>query len=132
MVDGAFDPLHVGHLAYFTAASAIGAPILCNLAPDRYLRTKHPPLLPADQRLALLNSLRLIDFVHLSDHPTEIILAQAKPSAYVKGSDWAGTIPEIQREVCQRLGIRIVFVDTVKESSSRLLALYLAAQSGTQ
>ena len=45
MVDGAFDPLHHGHIAYFRAAKAVGATLLCNLAPDSYVSAKHPPLL---------------------------------------------------------------------------------------
>ena len=48
MVDGAFDPLHHGHIEYFKAARGLGVPLLCNVASDRYVRTKHPPLLPED------------------------------------------------------------------------------------
>ena len=50
MVDGAFDPLHRGHIEYFRAAAEqLGVPLLCNVASDRYVWTKHPPLLPEDQ-----------------------------------------------------------------------------------
>jgi len=49
MVDGAFDPLHRGHIEYFRAAAAqLDVPLLCNVASDRYVRTKHPPLLPEE------------------------------------------------------------------------------------
>jgi len=34
MVDGSFDPLHDGHIAYFAEAAALGMPVLCNIAPD--------------------------------------------------------------------------------------------------
>ncbi|MEY3358669.1 MAG: Cytidylyltransferase-like, partial [Actinomycetota bacterium] len=30
MVDGSFDPLHEGHIAYFSAAAELGWPLLCN------------------------------------------------------------------------------------------------------
>ena len=43
MVDGAFDPLHAGHVEYFEEAAVLGLPLLCNLASDRYLEGKHRP-----------------------------------------------------------------------------------------
>ncbi|MFZ9804353.1 MAG: adenylyltransferase/cytidyltransferase family protein, partial [Ilumatobacteraceae bacterium] len=32
MVDGSFDPLHDGHIAYFSEAKKLGNPVLCNIA----------------------------------------------------------------------------------------------------
>ena len=74
MVDGAFDPLHRGHIEYFRAARELGVPLLCNVASDRYVRTKHPPLLPEDQRAAVIDAIRFIDYMHINrvrhrDHP---------------------------------------------------------------
>ena len=65
MVDGAFDPLHAGHIEYFRAATALGSPLLCNIAPDRYVRAKHPALLPVEQRVEILDgkgTLYLLDY----------------------------------------------------------------------
>ena len=40
MVDGAFDPLHRGHVEYFRAAAeTLDVPLLCNVASDRYVPT---------------------------------------------------------------------------------------------
>src|SRR4029078_8932155 len=50
MVDGGVDPLHHGHVAYFQAAAGLGLPVLCNVAPDDWVRRKHPPLLPQAER----------------------------------------------------------------------------------
>ena len=59
MVDGAFDPLHRGHIEYFRAAAGqLDVPLLCNVASDRYVRTKHPPLLPEDHRAAVVDAIR--------------------------------------------------------------------------
>ena len=49
MVDGAFDPLHAGHVAYFEEATELGVPVLCNLASDRYVEGKHLPFLHAER-----------------------------------------------------------------------------------
>ena len=45
MVDGGFDPLHPGHIAYFRAAEALGLPVLCNISADEWVARKHRPLL---------------------------------------------------------------------------------------
>lgn len=126
MVDGAFDPLHAGHIAYFHAAAALGKPLLCNVASDQYVSTKHPPLLPAAQRVTVIDALRDIALTHLNEHDTEAVLEQLRPYAYIKGKDWEGRLPTRQVALCNRLGIRLVFLDTVQESSSRLLELQAA------
>jgi cytidyltransferase-like protein len=121
MVDGAFDPLHAGHIAYFNVAAAFGYPLLCNVASDAYVQTKHRPLLPQDQRVTVIDALRDITYTHLCDQDTATVLAQLRPYAYIKGLDWSGRLPPDQVEVCTRFGIRIWFLDTVSESSTRLL-----------
>ena len=121
MVDGAFDPIHSGHVAYLKAATALGLPLLCNVASDSYVQTKHRPLLPELQRIAVIDAIRYVSYTHLNERSTQTILRQLRPAAYVKGTDWKGRLPAGQVEMCDRFGIRIVFVDTVLESSTRLL-----------
>lgn len=213
MVDGAFDPLHAGHIAYFAAARALGLPVLCNVASDAYVNTKHRPLLPELQRVRVIDALRDIALTHLNNHAsfpldqvatdvprgrgrppqhshafyrdvaseyaaleacrttgistrrrlaqrkgqteltianwvrrcrslkylapttqgtrfavavlpfmgTETVLEQLRPSIYVKGRDWEGRLPSTQVDLCQQLGIEVMFLDTVTESSTRLL-----------
>lgn len=129
MVDGGFDPLHAGHIAYIRAARALGRPVLCNVSGDHYVRTKHAPLLPEEQRAIVIDALRDVDYVHLSQGTTEAVLRALRPAAYVKGSDWEGRLPPEQVALCEELGIDIVFVDTVIDSSSRLLKTFLSATS---
>jgi len=122
MVDGAFDPLHPGHIEYFKAAAALGSPVLCNVASDRYVRTKHPPLLREEQRAAVLDAIRYIDYVHIYQIDTETVLQQLRPRYYVKGSDWRERgLPPEQAVICREHGIEIVYLDTVLDSSTRLL-----------
>jgi D-beta-D-heptose 7-phosphate kinase/D-beta-D-heptose 1-phosphate adenosyltransferase len=129
MVDCAFDPLHRGHIEYFRAARALGLPLLCNVASDRYVRTKHRPLLPEDQRAAIVDAIRYIDFVHIYQVDTETVLRQLRPRYYVKGSDWRERgLPPEQMLICREHGIEIVYLDTVLDSSSRLLRDYCAQQ----
>ena len=131
MVDGAFDPLHRGHIEYFRAAAALGAPLLCNVASDRYVRTKHRPLLDETQRAAIIDAIRYISYVHIYQIDTETVLRQLRPRFYVKGSDWrARGLPPEQIDICREFGIEIVYLDTVLDSSSRILRNYCAEEQG--
>jgi cytidyltransferase-like protein len=121
MVDGAFDPLHRGHIEYFKAAGALEVPLLCNVASDRYVRTKHPPLLPEQDRAAIVDAIRYISYTHINQFDTETVLRQLRPRYYVKGRDWVGRLPPDQVTICGEHGIEIVYLDTVRDSSSRIL-----------
>ena len=124
MVDGAFDPLHAGHIEYFRVASErTQRPLLCNVASDRYVRSKNRPLLlPESARATVVDAVRYIAYTHVNQFDTETILEHLRPSHYVKGADWkARGLPPRQMEICGRLGIEIVYLDTMLDSSSRLL-----------
>jgi len=130
MVDGAFDPLHRGHIEYFRAAAEqLDLPLLCNVASDQYVSTKHSPLLPEDQRAAVVDAIRYISFTHVNRFDTETILRQLRPRYYVKGRDWEGRLPPEQVRICGEYGIDVVYLDTVIDSSSRLLKRYTEQQS---
>lgn len=128
MVDGAFDPLHRGHIEYFRAASQLGVPLLCNVASDRYVGTKHRPLLPEDQRAAIVDAIRFISYTHVYQIDTETVLRELRPRYYVKGSDWRNRLPPAQIDICREHHIEIVYLDTVLDSSSRLLKEYCEQQ----
>lgn len=129
MVDGAFDPLHGGHIEYFRAAAGLGVPLLCNVASDRYVWTKRRPLLPEDQRAAVIDAIRYIAYTHLNRFDTETVLRELRPRYYIKGRDWEGRLPAAQVAICREHGIEIRYLDTVLDSSSRLLHEFLAANS---
>ncbi len=133
MVDGAFDPLHKGHIEYFRAAAgAVDVPLLCNVASDRYVRTKHPPLLPEDQRAAIVDAIRYISYTHVNQFDTETILRELRPKYYVKGKDWEGRLPPDQVRICAEHGIGVVYLDTVLESSTRILEQFLSEKQSTR
>ncbi len=131
MVDGAFDPLHRGHIEYFRAASQLGWPLLCNLASDRYVRTKHAPLLGEEQRAAVVDAIRYISYTHIYRIDTETVLRHLRPRYYVKGADWRDRLPEEQIRICQEHRTEVVFLDTVLDSSSRILKTF-SEQQGTR
>jgi cytidyltransferase-like protein len=116
MVDGAFDPLHRGLVEYFRAAAErFDVPLLCNVASDRYVSSKHPPLLPEDQRAAVVDAIRYISYTHVNRFDTE-------------GRDWEGRLPPDQVAICRECGIEVVYLDTMLDSSSRLLKQFSQRQ----
>jgi cytidyltransferase-like protein len=133
MVDGAFDPLHRGHIEYFrAAAAAVEVPLLCNVASDDYVRTKHAPLLPEDQRAVIVDAIRYITYTHINRFDTETILRELQPRYYVKGKDWDGRLPREQVRICAEYGIGVVYLDTVLDSSSRILEQFLTQKQNTR
>src|SRR5436309_1306768 len=87
MVDGGFDPLHPGHVAYFEAAAALGLPVLCNVSPDEYVARKHPPFLAQEERATIVDAIRFVDYTHLSRGTTNDVLRLLEPRYYAKGED---------------------------------------------
>jgi bifunctional ADP-heptose synthase (sugar kinase/adenylyltransferase) len=124
MVDGSFDPIHDGHIAYFQGAADFGIPVLCNVASDSWTVTKHQVLLSQVQRAVVLDAIRFISFVHLSSTSTLEVLKLLKPRLYIKGNDWIarGGVPKEEQDACNSLDIEVKYLDTVLNSSTRLLA----------
>ena len=128
MVDGSFDPIHDGHIGYFRAASQFGLPVLCNVASDSWTVSKHPVLLTQNQRGIVLDSIRYLSFVHLSQVSTRDVLRLLQPKMYVKGNDWIarGGVPTEEQQLCDEMGIEVKYLETVTNSSSKLLADWAA------
>ena len=124
MVDGSFDPIHDGHIAYFQRAAEFGIPVLCNVASDSWTVTKHQVLLSQMQRGVVLDAIRFISFVHLSSISTLEVLKILKPRLYIKGNDWIarGGVPKEEQDACNSLNIEVKYLDTVLNSSTQLLA----------
>jgi hypothetical protein len=45
---------------------------------------------------------------------------------YAKGNDWLkrGGVPSVERELCQSLGVEIVYLDSVLNSSTSLITRF--------
>lgn len=126
LVDGCFDPLHDGHIAYFKEASMLGDHLVVNLANDDEIINKRPNIgyfLPFEVRKKVLLSIRYIDEVVSFD--TKEALATLNINIYVKGIDWKNKLPFDEVAICLNKGIEIVYLDTSLNSSSKLLGDFL-------
>jgi glycerol-3-phosphate cytidylyltransferase-like family protein len=124
MVDGGFDPIHPGHVAYFQAAAELGAPVLCNVTGDGWVGRKHAPLLTHRERALVIDAIRWVSFVHASPVSTDEVLQLLQPRFYAKGDDWRGRLPADELRTCVEHGIEIAYLDTVIDSSSAILERY--------
>ena len=131
MIDGGFDPLHAGHIEYMRAAAALGAPVLCNVSSDEWVARKHAPLLPQRDRVKVIDAIRYVDYTHASSVSTVAVLRELRPRFYVKGADWRGRLPDDEVAACEELAIEPVFLDTVLDSSTRILERFASALQGS-
>lgn len=130
-LDGAFDPLHAGHVGYLTSAVKAFPDHLCivGIASDDDIRAKgREPLLDQRSRAKVVESLKCVDLVVLKNDPTEHILGKLRPGVYVKGKDWEGRLPAEQLAVCSLQGIQIVYLDTVTDSATDRLRAWARAE----
>ena len=64
LATGGFDPLHSGHIKYFTEARSLGDMLVIGLNSDAWLtRKKSQPFMSFDERRAIVSSLRQVDHV---------------------------------------------------------------------
>jgi phosphoheptose isomerase len=122
--NGCFDVLHAGHLASLEAARGLGDVLVAGVNSDeavRRLKGEGRPLVPADERAALVAALRPVDFVVVFDEDTpEAVLGRLRPEVHVKGADYAPPdgkpIPELA--VVEGYGGRVEFLPLVPRRST--------------
>lgn len=128
MVDGCFDPLHVGHIKYFEFAASFGIPVFCNVETDSYIREyrKRPSLLPQEQRIEIIDAIKYITYTHLQETTTTDVLKLLRPIKYVKGDDWKKKVlPKDELKACKDFGIEIVYTNKNFDSSTALIKKFI-------
>jgi rfaE bifunctional protein nucleotidyltransferase chain/domain len=135
--NGVFDLLHFGHLQYLAAARELGDVLVVGLNSDSSTRRyKGPrrPLVPEQERAALLLALEPVDYVTVFDEPTaEGLVAALRPEIYCKGGDYgaAGELakPLPEAAIVAAYGGRIEFIPYLPHHSTtelieRIVELY--------
>lgn len=126
--NGCFDLLHRGHVDYLQRARALGDALVIGLNSDTSVRTLKGagrPILPEEERAAVLAALRAVDVVTIFAEPTAAVLIEAiRPAIYVKGGDWGGAqrIPP-EAAVVERYGGTVHYLPYLPgRSTSEIIA----------
>ena len=65
LVNGGFDPLHSGHIAYFNSAKELGDMLIVGINSDEWLeRKKGKSFMPWNERLGVISNLKMVDEVY--------------------------------------------------------------------
>lgn len=106
--NGCFDLLHQGHLETLRFAKSKGDKLVVAINSDasvKRLKGENKPIMPLEQRMAVMGSLKMVDFVVSFDEDTPLeLIKKIKPDVLVKGSDYKETeivgaclVPEVYR-----------------------------------
>ena len=129
MVHGVFDVIHIGHIIYFKDAKSKVDELIVSVTSDKYVN-KGPgkPIFDTSTRVKLLNSIKYIDKVIESNHPTAIPnIKKIKPDFYIKGLDYKNLKDDLSRNIVaekkevEKYGGKIIFTDTPLYSSSSII-----------
>ena len=138
LVTGGFDPLHSGHISYLAAARQLGDKLIVGLNSDEWLtRKKSRPFMPVNERLAVIENLRMVDHCILfnDDDGSSIeairnvqMLYPNDEIIFANGGDRTATnIPEmIAQDVIFKFGVG---GDDKKNSSSWILEEWKAPKT---
>lgn len=133
IASGVFDLLHLGHVKFLEAAKKEGgknAKLIVIVARDHTVKkTKgRKPIIPENQRVALINSLKIVDEALLGYENLDIveIINKIKPEVIVLGYDQKVMEKSVQDYVnCNDANIKIVkigkFGKDALDSSSKIL-----------
>ncbi|MDA9850544.1 adenylyltransferase/cytidyltransferase family protein [Flavobacteriaceae bacterium] len=118
IVSGYFNPLHKGHLEYFSMAKSHGAKLIVIVNNDyqRKLKGSNEFMLE-DERLLIIQALNITDFVFLSIDKDRTVrksleeiynrYSKSFELFFANGGDQDNkTIPEV--DICKKLGIKLL------------------------
>lgn len=121
LTNGCFDIIHAGHIKYLEKAAAYGDCLIVGLNTDASIKRwkdKNRPIIPEEERAAVLDALKPVDYVVLFDETNaEKLLEKVMPDVYVKGGDYTlETLPEAK--TLKRCGGHAEFINLVDGCST--------------
>jgi rfaE bifunctional protein nucleotidyltransferase chain/domain len=131
LTHGCFDVIHIGHLRLLRYARSLGDELVVSVLTDEYVRAAKGdkrPIHPLNVRLEHLQCLKFVDRVAIVDGPgheaVQKMIGEVRPAIYVKGSEYAGRIPE--QDFLDAIGVKVVYMGMVmngdaNSSSSSLI-----------
>jgi len=132
LAEGTFDLLHYGHVYYLTTAKKTGgenAKLVVVVARDKTVEKRKgtKPIIPEDQRRAIVESLKVVDEAILGYEDMDIakVIERVKPDVIALGYDKEKMEKKLKKYVAERnLSIRVVkmmkFEEKDIDSSSKI------------
>lgn len=141
LVTGGFDPLHLGHIAYFEAAKKLGDTLVVGINSDDWLtRKKGRPFMRWEDRAAVVKNIKYVDHIvrfNDSDNSAKDAIHKVRlnyPSdkiIFANGGDrTANNIPEMDIKDSNLEFVFAVGGDDKKNSSSWILEEWRAPKTG--
>jgi D-beta-D-heptose 7-phosphate kinase/D-beta-D-heptose 1-phosphate adenosyltransferase len=122
--NGCFDLLHAGHLSLLSQAAKLGDVLVLAINSDasvRRLKGPERPLVPQEDRAAVLAALGFVDAVTIFDEDTPLeVLQSVRPHVLVKGGDYQ-LADVVGRELVEGSGGRVELVPLTPEKSTTAL-----------
>lgn len=132
IVSGGFDPLHIGHVRLLEGAKKLGDELVVVLNNDVWLTDKKgAPFMPQEERKEIIEALRCVDRVVLTNHKMDDpdraacyprwrsvceAMKEVKPDIFAQGGDRDDTDASdtnssayYERLLCKEIGCEMIF-----------------------
>ena len=142
LASGTFDLLHLGHVKFLEEAKKAGGPnakLVVIVARDSTVKKRkgRAPIIPEDQRRALIEALKVVDEALLGyeDFDIERTIEKIKPDIIAVGHDQTGIEREV-RKFIEEKGLKIEVVKIRKfgkeelNSSSKIMRKIIESYKG--
>jgi len=121
--NGTFDIVHAGHVRLMKEARAQGGFLVVGLNSDasvKAYKSKLRPIVPQDERAALVAAIRYVDMVIIFDEPDSLrFVKELQPDVHVKDSTYGYDL--IERPVVEAYGGRIYLVEKDGHSTTNII-----------
>ena len=126
---GVFDVIHIGHLKHFIEAKKYCDFLIVSLTSDEFVKKSkghNRPLFNESERLKILENLRCIDKVIISNNETAIsVIKKIKPDFYFKGKDYINSSTDknlaLEKKLVQKYKGKVIFTKTGLNSSTNII-----------
>jgi Glycerol-3-phosphate cytidylyltransferase (EC 2.7.7.39) len=100
LATGTFDLLHPGHILYLSEAKKMGDELYVIVARESMIRHKPKPIIPDEQRLEMVSSLKIVDKALLgSDSDIFVPIKQIQPDIIALGYDQGFDIQQLEKDL---------------------------------
>ena len=129
---GVFDLFHIGHLNMLRNAREFCDVLVAGVVSDEMASRNKGlrPIVPTDERLAIVEAIRLVDRAVVEDVPHKLEMwERVRFDVIIKGDDWKGTDrgDKLESDFAE-VGVEVAYVPYTQRTSSTMLRRFLERQ----